>query len=119
MAKNVLTQGQGHISNVQYSSSYGSITNNSTASNTFGHGYGYVGSWTNPLEILEDKSINLEKLDEMSSERRKSILSIISYLAVSTDSNVRKLLLNTLESYNILEDRDVVSRKAKIESVVK
>lgn len=78
-----------------------------------------TNSTNSTIDILDGKSLNLEKLEEMSPERRTSILSIISSLAVSTDYSVRKLLLNTLESYNLLEDKDVVSRKAKIESVVR
>ncbi len=78
----------------------------------------YSGGDYNPLSFLEEKSINLEKLKEMSDERRTSILSLISSLASSNDSSVRKMLLNTLEVYDIFEDKEVLLRKIKIESVI-
>lgn len=100
--------------------STGTYTTNSTSISTAS--YAVLNSVLNTsnsiLSYLEDKSINLAKIEEMTAERRTTVLSIISSLSSATEKSVRIMLLNTLESYNILEDKEVIERKSKIESFI-
>ena len=66
----------------------------------------------------DDLAINIEKLFTLSEEKRDVLKEIIKSFINESDHNIKKMLLNTLESYNLIIDKKTLERKIKISNIV-
>lgn len=110
--------------------STGSISNITSTTNPYGGSVTYpynntttfaTSQWAvpkDPCDLFSGKVLNLQKIEEMTAERRGIVLSLIGNLGLSNDK-VKELIISTLEVYGLFENKDTLTRKIKIENVIK
>ena len=87
-------------------------------SNIFsGYSYSSISSFVS-LYDFDDKTIDLEKLLSFDEDKRKLVLDLFYKFIDCSDSNSKKLMYNTLETYNLFIDRKFLQRKIKIGGII-
>jgi len=69
--------------------------------------------------VSENKAIDIERIINMSKEKRSLIKIILYNFFNETDYNTKQLLFNTLYSYNLIVDKKSLERKVKIDNILK
>lgn len=93
----------------------GDVTNGSYIT---GGSYSYDTVMDNTPDFSE-KALDLEKMNTYSDNKRNMIFDIFMKYIDCTGYQEKKLLYNTLEQYNVIVDVKILSRKAKISSLLK
>lgn len=64
------------------------------------------------------KVFDFERLNTFSKERAEALLSLFIRFTETSDFNIKTLLLNTLEAYNLISEKNSLQRKIKIATVL-
>ena len=83
---------------------------------SYGNGMSYSDSYD--IYDLDDKCLDLEKLERMSTVKRDMIFEIFIKFIDCTTEPQKGVLYNTLKPYNVIVDTNKLERKIKIDSVL-
>lgn len=84
---------------------------------TTGTNIGATRSWDFSLDFhvgSDDLAINVEKLFTYEEKKREVLKDILKDFINEADKNIKRLLFNTLQSYGLLVDKEMLVRKVKI-----
>lgn len=70
-----------------------------------------------PDTHMEALALNLQKFEALSEFKRTVILTLLNQYG-QVDHSFKKVIQNTLECYNLLEDKEVLNRKRKINELI-
>ncbi len=99
----------------------------SANSGTLSIGNGYSTTYSTPSYSsifkneydFDTKTIDIEKLSNMEESRKKMIFDLLTSFLNCSDTNSKKLIYNTLESYSIIIEKKSLDRKVKISNLTK
>ena len=66
----------------------------------------------------DDLAINIEKLFTFENNKKEVLQEVIKSFINESDYNIKRMLLNTLESYGLIIDKKSLERKVKISGVL-
>lgn len=93
-----------------------------SSATTISGGSSWSNTYSNPyIKVLENetKVLDLEKILLIEDKnKRKILLKLIMNYSRCDNSEIEKLLKNTLESYNLIIEKKALERKIKISSLM-
>jgi hypothetical protein len=72
---------------------------------------------TYPLDNLKDKAIDVDRLKLLDETERLLVMELLQQLDKASQ-NMQHMIMNTLDMYNIFEDKQILARKRKIKGVL-
>jgi hypothetical protein len=73
--------------------------------------------WDSPTDELKEQVVDVERIKGMDSTEREIILSLLNTLATS-DTNLKRTIMDTLEIYKIFGNKKAIHRKKKIKDAL-
>ena len=102
-------------------SSLSSINSNITlgagSGTLYGGGYVTYNTGINVYDF-EDKTLDIEKLSKLDEEKRNMLFDLFIKFVDCNDYNSKRLMYNTLETYNLFVDKKAYTRKVKISGLL-
>jgi hypothetical protein len=98
------------------------LTTSTTSSNwnnvvSYGNRYTFTNGSNHEYYDFESKVLDIEKLSKLDKTKRKMLFKLFTEFIKAENYNNSKIMYNTLESYNLIIEKNALNRKIKISNL--